>query len=1075
MVSKFQIDENNCLVAYQGNGKVVKVPEGVVSIGKKAFESNYDLKEVTLPKSCTVIEDSAFQYCSSLKALIVNGPLTKIGDYALLGCENLETFTVPETLTEVGKEAITIDKLKDLHIPKSIVSAGYDSFTHRSGANSLTEITVDEDSPLFSSKDGVLYNKDKTVLLVYPGKKSTEHLVIADTVQVIEKNAFIENGNIKSVTLPNGIREIKKNAFYGCKNLEKINFPEGLVSIGFGAFNWDNNLKDIGAFPSTLKVIERYAFFDCKCIKEINIPGGIETVGYDAFGQCHGLERVILEEGVKKIDFLKWIINLKALHIPSTVTEITGLGSIEYITVAEDNPVFSSEDGVLYNKDKTELIKYAGDESRTTFIAPSSVKTVSKGAFRLNKTLEKIILPKGVERIEEQAFANTEKLITTELPSTLKFLGKSAFHSCDALEYIDIPKDTEIELEISDTFYGAKNIRGDHFHSCKSLKRVTLPNTIKHIAGFMFSDCENLTEIKLPESVETIESWAFGFCGALKEIEIPSNCKMIGEKCFTCCANLEKIVIPPSVEKIEDNALSSVKNLTIYGEKGSYAEKYAKLENIPFIPILTGEEKVVDGFLIQGDALLEYVGGDTDIVIPKEVKSISASAFAKVKPRRVTIHKEVKEISPTAFGDYRGFTIIGEERYGYIYYYACNQSIMFLTEDEARKIDAGAPEFEIENGVLESYNGESLNITIPDEVNMIYGNAFKRYDIESLTFGKNVKRIFGDAAPSKAKIAKIYYNGKYNDAKKALGVLSFFESHGIDIYVRNEKGEYEKTLDKDTKMFTTRGMDASLIFDRLSVGEETLEKHLKELAKKNKGKFKTRFSFENSKQGFIFECPYKDFDKGILEKLVKNRIPMVFDDMVIYFPFYNYSLVNRMWGDNYGECSVVKRQKIENGILSVRKESGSEQQVDKVPASTKKIEPSYFDNVSGWRVDYSAPLTKWLKIEGHEDIAKYIENGIVLCYDAVVRYLNIEHGKLPKGGGYWGGCHLGFESRLKFEEASHKRKYWETVYYLQVSAVDSNYMRHEVAYYGENGEDDVYRSIFDYDVFCDTCVDLEGG
>lgn len=1052
MAKEFEIDKNNYLVAYHGKATVVKVPEGVVEIGRGAFYEMSDIEEIILPKSCTVIGSRAFFHCRALKTLTINGPVISFGADATWGCEALENFTIPETTTTIGNRAISIAVIKKLHIPKSVVEMEERALDAWGGVQNLEEITVDEDSPVFSSVDGVLYNKDKTELILCPRQKKVEHLIIPDTVQVIKNGAFERHEELLSVSFPSSLRIIERHAFRSCENL-----------------------ADIGKLPQSLKKIGFFSFYGCNGIKELTVHAWIEKLDNRAFEACRGLEKVTVEEGIKKVDFLSCIPNIKEVYIPASVTEITAIECQEKIDVHKDNKNYSSEDGVLYNKDKTELIAYAGLPDKEEFFVPDTVKVIKEHAFYNNKTLKRVVLPNGLTHIEKVAFC-CDGLVTVELPSTLEFIDEQAFVICRALKSIDIPNGTEFGFD--DRY---EDLRGDHFRDCGKLERVTLPQNLEHICGFMFSNCESLKEIVLPTSLKTIECYAFSHCNALTEIVIPPSCEKIGQSSFTGCKSLTKVVIPPSVTSIYydgsyGNSFYGCENLTIHGEKGSYAEKYAEIANIPFKPILSGEEKIIDGCRVQDGVLLEYVGTDTDIVIPKEAKSISAFAFAKVKPNRVTIHNEVKDIANTAFGDNRDFIIIGNERYGSAAEFASKHRIIFLTAEEASRRDAGVPEFEIKKGSLKSYNGYSLNITIPDEVHEICHNSFIQYDIESLTLGKNVKDVYYLAFPTNAKISNIYYDGMYEDAKKARGLVDFFERYGVNLYMRNEKGKYEKVLDRDTKMFTTRGMDVSLIFDRLSVGEKTLEERLKEHKKNNKGKFKTRFSFENGKQGFIFECSYKKFDKDILNMLVKNRISMVFDDMVISFPPYIYVLANHEWGDSYYDDYVcVQRQRVENGVLSTRKDTEGEQQVDKIPASTKKIEPSYFDTVRVWRAEYTGKVEKWLEIEGHEDISRYVDNGIVLCDYGLVQYLNIKHGKLPEGGGYWGGCHLGFENRLMFEKASRKGKYWETIYYLQASAVESDYMCHEASYFGENGKDDIERSIFDYDVFCDTCVDLEAG
>lgn len=1069
------IIENNVLIKYNGKDTVVNVPEGVEVIGSEVFIYNEKIKEVALPKSCTIIEKNAFYYCEKLNRVTMNGDVTKIDKGAFGLCSKLEYINIPDSVEFIGNAAISVGKIKELHLPKSLgniekanfLDFGYNEFT-------LTSITIDNDNPNLATEDGVLYNKDKTVLYKYPPNKAGENFIVPETVKVIKDRAFEKAINLKSIVLPKNIIEIANSAFSSCKNLEKINFPEGLKIIGSVAF-YETAITEAN-LPQGLKEINFDAFRRCSQLKTVNIPGSVEKIGNSIFEDCRNLETIIIGEGISKIDFLESTMFCvpKLISIPASVTEIKGLCSAENVIIDPKNEHYVVEDGVLYNKDKTELIRCLNVQDRKIYKAPDTLKKIRPHAFWLDKSAERVILPEGFTRIEDYGFTAAKGLVTVELPSTLEYIGRVAFQA-SSIEYLDIPKNTVIGVE--ENCLG--ELRSDLFSNCKNLKRVTLPSTMTCIPEFTFNECGNLEEIILPETIKSISGYAFTYCNSLKEVVIPSNCEILDSHAFAYCSNLTKIVIPPSVKSIDtstsyDGTFYECNNLTIYGESGSYIEKAAKLAEIPFEPILNGEMEKIGDFLVQDGQLVAYTGNDRVIEIPEQVKGILSDVFANVILKKVIMHNEVKSISATAFGKNKNFIIVGE--FGSNAYNFALENRIFFRETKKDKVIDSLLEFEIEDGNLISYNYNHRLILIPDEVEYIAYRAFFNYYIDVLRFGKNLKGISAGAFLPNCKINSIAYTGSYKDIKgiKDVGLLNLILNNDTYINVNDPSKRY-RIIPPNTEMFKTKGMGKYLVVDRLSMGTDGLRQLIKDKKSENVGKFKTRFSFENGKQGFIFECSHKKLDKKIIDFLISKKISMVFDDMIIAFnPYVNDNDLNNNVHGITGDYPYLIKQNHKNGVLSERKYVND--QFDLISTKVNKIEKSFFNNLDYWKADYNGNVSKWLNIEGQSEISKYIKQGYVRCKDAVVQYINISHEKAPKEKIlYYGYAHLGYKSRIQVAKAGGTGKYWDFIYSMQACVFESEMIMDDTAWCEDEEGDMVDYSVYDYDNFKKTLFDVEAG
>jgi len=224
--------------------------------------------------------------------------------------------------------------------------------------------------------------------------------------------------------------------------------------------------------------------------KDVVIPNGITEIVYYAF------------DGEYEIT---------SVSIPSSVITVDGESfayctSIKQINVNSNNAKYSSVDGVLFNKNKTELICYPAGKVASTYTIPNSVKTIGNGAFVGCDFIVSISIPSGVTSIGYSAFQDCTSLKTVNIPSGVTSIGTYAFYGCSSIESVNIPN-------------GVKTIGSSVFSYCTSLKSVSIPNSVKTIGYFAFENCSSLKSLYIPTSVTEIEWGAFDDTTTLRVFE----------------------------------------------------------------------------------------------------------------------------------------------------------------------------------------------------------------------------------------------------------------------------------------------------------------------------------------------------------------------------------------------------------------------------------------------------------------------------------------------------------------------------------------------------------------------------
>jgi hypothetical protein len=224
----------------------ITIPSSVSSIGTQAFSRCTSLKSITIPSSVTSIGISAFSSCTSLESISIPSSVTSISDSAFEKCTSLESITIPSSVTSIGNNAFrNCSNLESITIPSSVTTIGNYAFM---GCSRLQSINVSSDNNNYSSVDGVLFNKNITTLICFPGRKTS--ITIPNTVTSISNYAFYQS-SLESISIPSSVTSIGLYAFRGCGALQTINF-QGTIA------QWNSISKGshwIDDCPSTMQVV----------------------------------------------------------------------------------------------------------------------------------------------------------------------------------------------------------------------------------------------------------------------------------------------------------------------------------------------------------------------------------------------------------------------------------------------------------------------------------------------------------------------------------------------------------------------------------------------------------------------------------------------------------------------------------------------------------------------------------------------------------------------------------------------------------------------------------------------------
>ena len=538
-------------------------------------------------------------------------------------------------------------------IPSSVISIGESIF---SGCTSLAKITVSPDNKNYSSVDGVLFNKDMTILIRYPEGAADSSYVVPNSVVEIYSNAFIGCNFIKSITLSKGLKKIYDGTFANLTNLENVFVQEGVQHIGNRTFENCSRLKQISLPESLISIGSVYkgnpndlsafeygqygrTFYGCISLEEVKIPDNVEIIGYSTFYGCTSLSKVKLSKKLKEIaeNTFYGCSSLKNIIIPKGVLEI-GYSAFENCTSLENIELPDGLTAIGISVDH-----YFHTSGCYSFAGCTSLKEV--------------VIPDSVTGIGSRAFSGCTSLSKVKLSNNLAIIDEGTFSGCTSLAEIVIPDSvTKIRGKSDSEYFGGA------FIGCTSLSKVKLSNNLTEIGIYTFLGCTSLAEIDMPDSVTEIDWSAFKDCTSLSKVKLSNNLTKIENRVFSGCTSLKEIAIPDSVTTVYDTAFSnctSLESITIGSGVenlgNGWIDSCRRLANI----IVSPENKTyssVDGVLFNKDKseLLAYPIGNkrSSYTIPDGVTKIDQKAFYGCRYiETLTIPASVKEIEDSALGN----------------------------------------------------------------------------------------------------------------------------------------------------------------------------------------------------------------------------------------------------------------------------------------------------------------------------------------------------------------------------------------------------------------------------------------
>ncbi|MGN1270585.1 MAG: leucine-rich repeat domain-containing protein, partial [Clostridia bacterium] len=353
--------------------------------------------------------------------------------------------------------------------------------------------------------------------------------------------SFRGTSSLTQITIPEGTTSIQGRAF-NTSGIKSIVIPGTVETIGWLAFV-QSALSEV-VICNGVKTIADSAFRETK-LKTVIIPGSVKTIGTGAFYQTP-LTEITIQEGVETIgDRAFWLCgSLKNIDIPQSVISIDDgtfgyCGGLQQINVDVNNPNYMSEDGVLYNKDKTKIIKYPAKKSETIFEIPNTVKEIGEYCFQNCKNIVQIEVPDQVEKLGVNTFLDTSNLQQINVATTNGYYlsDNGVLYNKDKTEIIRYPQAKEgTTYNIPST---VKTIKQNCFYGSK-ISEITIPGNVESIESNAFQ-C-GINYVTCEEGLKTIGTYVF-FNGGLKTITLPSTLETIGEKTFAQCYSLTSITI----------------------------------------------------------------------------------------------------------------------------------------------------------------------------------------------------------------------------------------------------------------------------------------------------------------------------------------------------------------------------------------------------------------------------------------------------------------------------------------------------------------------------------------------------
>ncbi len=489
----------------------VILPDTLVTIGDGAFLGS-GIEGIVIPNGVSVIPGFAFKNCKALSGVELPEGITELGSHSFSDCDVLAEIVLPESLQVIGDGAFfECKELESVNLPAGLTEIGTDAF------------------------HGCI--------------KLASDIVIPEGVTKINTNIFRNCYELNSLTLHDNITGIGSQPFLNCNKLQPIRLPESLVTVGSNAFYFQDVQLPL---PPNIETIGYMAFYKAEFFDEngekasvINIPEKVKTIGKEAFlGSSVAGETAYVS-------------------IPASVESI-GADAFSYpvFDVDPSNAYYSSDElGVLFDKDKTNIIRVPYYTDKIEYIIPDTVTAIEPSAFG-TRDFSKIIIPASLTSIGDASFKNCSETVFEVDEDNLYYASdeKGALYDKNfttLIKYPQIEGDTDVVLPES-----VEIIEKYAFYKNRIITSLTMSDNVVEIRERALSECDSLQEIHFSENLQTLGDYVFHGTNqnAFTVLDIPDSVTYIGLYAFDA-TRLQSITIPAGVTVLEGSLFSSCGNL----------------------------------------------------------------------------------------------------------------------------------------------------------------------------------------------------------------------------------------------------------------------------------------------------------------------------------------------------------------------------------------------------------------------------------------------------------------------------------------------------------------------------------
>ena len=760
----------------------IDIPDGVTSICGYAFVGCNSLKIVEIPGSVETISQSAFFACKGLEEVILHEGLKAIESGAFESCDKLVKINFPSTLKTLGSNVFRKTGFTTITIPTSITSFGAQIFAQ---CPNLTDVTF-EDGVKFIAKE-MFYNCSALKNVNIPSTVTTVRDNAFDSCSALEnvyfsgtignwlkinfrdyaksqplyyaENLYFNNELVTEVIIPDNVTTINTYAFYNYDMLTSVKIPSTVKTINKSAFANCSGLTDL-TIKEGILTLDSFVFSNCDALTGVTIPSSIKNIGTNVFEYCDALTKVVFAEGCTTTGVKTFYScsALKEVVLPTSMNSISTT-AFEYcnaltsIIVDNENQQYSSEDGVLFNKNKTTLILYPIGKPETSYTIPDGVTTLQKYAFE-NSILKSVVVPTSMSQIYGYAFCECDNFTDIYYKGTKSqwdAITKDDYYDeylGEAIIHCGYPAGDYEYTVISET---DRTIRIDKYNLYDSSTELVIPSvidgyTVIEIGPSVFEGRTQFTNIVIPDSVTKIYERAFYNCTGLKKIEIPNSVTEISADAFYGCANLEKVLLNDCIKKIDIaafNKCSSLNDVYYIGNEAQWNSITIDADNEPLISSTKHFEYTVDYVSDSGtcgDNLTWKFNAFTGtLTISGEGPMYDYSV-----PSWNVYGSEIENIVIC-----EGVTSIGE-----CAFYNCTTFTNISMADSVTTI--GFQAFYNCNGLTDIVIGKGVKV-------LGYYTFYCCKSLKTITFDKNVKRIHQYVVGSCSNLTDVYYLGSSDD------------------------------------------------------------------------------------------------------------------------------------------------------------------------------------------------------------------------------------------------------------------------------------------------------------------------